>query len=135
MTRPELVAELASRIGRERCPHPIRVAIDGVDASGKTTLADELVAPLKRTGRFVIRASIDGFHHPATVRYRSGRLSVARAGDRDHHQLGSTAQVRQRYAERYVPGRRLYLAGAQPEQHASVVMENTDAAHPRLGDI
>jgi hypothetical protein len=28
---------------------------------GKTTLADELVAPLQALGRTVIRASVDGF--------------------------------------------------------------------------
>ena len=118
MTRADVVAELVSRIGRVRCPHPIRAAIDGVDAAGKTTLADELVAPLTRTGRFVIL-----------------EVTVARAEAGDHHVFGSTEQVRHRYAERYVPGQRLYLAEAQPEQHASVVVENTDAAHPRLGGL
>jgi uridine kinase len=196
------------------------VAIDGVDASGKTTLVDEFVAPLECAGRSVIRASIDGFHNPAAVGYQRGRSSlegyfrdsfnhahlvdrllaplgpggdrryrraifdfrldqpvetpqeeagpnavllfdgvflqrpalrpywdfslfvraefevtVARPEARDHHLLGSTEQVRQRYAERYVPGQRLYLAEAEPEQHASVVVENTDAAHPRLGGL
>jgi len=51
-------------------PHPVRVAIDGVDAAGKTTLADELVQPLRRLGRTVIRASVDRFHNPAVVRRR-----------------------------------------------------------------
>ncbi|MFY9570168.1 MAG: uridine kinase [Blastocatellia bacterium] len=51
------------------------VAIDGVDAAGKTTLADELVTPLERAGRSVIRASIDGFHNPAVVRYQRGDKS------------------------------------------------------------
>jgi uridine kinase len=220
MTRQDLLSDLAGRIARVTRPHPTRVAIDGVDAAGKTTLADELVAPLKRSGRFVIRASIDGFHHPAAVRYRRGRLSpegyfrdsfnhtqlidtllaplgpggdrryrgaifdfrrdrpfeapaqevspdavllfdgvfllrpelrpfwdfsifvradfevtVARAEARDHLLFCSHEQVRLRYAERYVPGQRLYLAEAQPEPHASVVVDNNDAAHPRLGGI
>lgn len=75
MTRKELVLDLALRISRIPCAHPVRVAIDGVDAAGKTSLADELVAPLERLGRPVIRASIDGFHNPRTVRYRQGSLS------------------------------------------------------------
>lgn len=50
----------------------VRVGIDGVDASGKTTLADELVHPLEQRGRQVIRASIDGFHRPRAERYRLG---------------------------------------------------------------
>jgi uridine kinase len=43
-----------------RIPHPTRVAIDGVDAAGKTTLDDELAEVLRERGRGVIRASIDG---------------------------------------------------------------------------
>jgi len=54
---------------------PMRVAIDGVDASGKTTLADELAAVLRARGAQVIRASIDGFHNPRAVRYQKGRMS------------------------------------------------------------
>jgi uridine kinase len=75
MTRQGLVLELALRISRVPCAHPVRVAIDGVDAAGKTTLADELVAPIERLGRPVIRASIDGFHNPAAIRYRRGEMS------------------------------------------------------------
>jgi uridine kinase len=220
MTRQDLRSELVRRITRVRRSHPFRVAIDGVDAAGKTTLADELVAPLTRPGRFVIRASIDGFHHPAAVRYRRGRWSpegyfrdsfnypqlidtlltplgpggdhryrraifdfrldqpveapveeaspdavllfdgvfllrpelrphwdfsvfvcadfevtAARAEARDHHLIGSHEQVRQRYAERYVPGQRLYLTEVHPEPHASVVVDNNNVAHPRLGGI
>jgi uridine kinase len=52
--------------------HPIRVAIDGVDASGKTTLADRLVPPIEKRNRTVIRATIDGFHNPQKVRYQRG---------------------------------------------------------------
>jgi uridine kinase len=52
------------------------VAIDGVDGVGKTTLAEELVGPLARTGRQVIRASVDGFHHPRATRYRRGTDSA-----------------------------------------------------------
>jgi uridine kinase len=76
MTRTRLLAALARRIGRVDALHPVRVAIDGVDAAGKTTLADELVEPVRALGRPVIRASIDDFHHPAAVRYRVGRHSA-----------------------------------------------------------
>ena len=70
-----LVEEIASRIADLRGPDPVRVAIDGVDGAGKTTLADELVKPIRRRGQPVIRASIDSFHNPQTVRYRMGRYS------------------------------------------------------------
>lgn len=52
-----------------------RVAIDGIDAAEKSTLADELADVLRSQGRTVIRASIDGFHNPSSIRYRQGELS------------------------------------------------------------
>lgn len=41
MTREQLLSVLAHRISAVERTHPVRVAIDGVDAAGKTTLADE----------------------------------------------------------------------------------------------
>ena len=73
--RAAVLAELADRIEAVRRPHPIRVAIDGTDAAGKTTLADELASVLRGRGREVIRVSIDGFHRPRAERYRRGELS------------------------------------------------------------
>ena len=55
--------------------HPLRVGIDGVDASGKTTLADSLADYLRSLNLNVIRASIDGFHNPKVIRYEKGRNS------------------------------------------------------------
>jgi uridine kinase len=52
-------------------PHPVRVAIDGPDGAGKTTLADELAGHLAGR-RPTIRAGIDGFHNPRELRYRRG---------------------------------------------------------------
>jgi uridine kinase len=51
----------------------VRVAVDGVDGVGKTTFADLLGALLAARGRSVVRASVDGFHNPRAVRYRTGR--------------------------------------------------------------
>jgi uridine kinase len=75
MTRQDLLDDLAARITAVQPPHPVRVAVDGVDAAGKTTLADELAMTIERCGRPVIRASIDGFHHPAAIRRRRGSTS------------------------------------------------------------
>ncbi|QCB92988.1 uridine kinase [Cellulomonas shaoxiangyii] len=54
---------------------PVRVAVDGTDGAGKTWFADELADALRAAGRPVVRASVDGFHHPAAARYRRGRAS------------------------------------------------------------
>ncbi len=214
MKRTALIEELVQRILAVERSHPVRVGIDGVDAAGKTTLADELVAPLGAAGRPVVRAGIDSFHHPSQVRYRRGRDSpegylldsfdhdalvtrllapLGPGGDRrfrtasfdyrrdapvdepariasddavllfdgnflhrrelrGHWDLSLFLRVpfsvtvpraerrddtppeetRRRYATRYVPGQRLYLESEHPERHASLVIDNTDPAHPTI---
>jgi uridine kinase len=77
MERRELIETLASAIVELERSHPVRVAIDGVDASGKTTLANELAPSVEALGRPVIRASIDDFHNPAAARMRRGMASPA----------------------------------------------------------
>ena len=52
-------------------PPPARVAVDGVDAAGKTTLADELAAGLSEARRL----SADDFLRPPEKRYQRGRGS------------------------------------------------------------
>jgi uridine kinase len=73
--RTQLVDEIAEAIARVERPHPVRVAIDGVSVAGKTILAKELVSPVERRGRPVIRASVDGFHNPRRIRQRRGGRS------------------------------------------------------------
>jgi len=70
-----MLVELARHLVVQKSPHPLRVAVDGIDAAGKTTLAAELAGQIEALGRPVIRASIDGFHHPRAHRYRRGSLS------------------------------------------------------------
>ncbi len=77
MTRQPVLDQLADHIVALTLPHPTRIAIDGVDAAGKTTLANELVEPIEARGRQVLRASIDGFHRPRTERYQRGADSPA----------------------------------------------------------
>jgi uridine kinase len=72
--REELCAYLGEVILHRTTSHPLRVAIDGPDCAGKTTLADELAAHLA-SARPVIRVSGDDFHQPAAVRKRRGDLS------------------------------------------------------------
>jgi uridine kinase len=75
MERSLAIEHLTNLILPVQTPHPVRVAIDGVDASGKTTLADELALPLRRAGRTVICASVDRFHNPRATRMQRGALS------------------------------------------------------------
>jgi len=50
----------------------VSVGIDGPDAAGKTTFADNLAEHMSLP---VVRVSIDSFHNPAAVRKQRGELS------------------------------------------------------------
>jgi uridine kinase len=75
MKRHTLIRKLSRDIDQVTRPHPVRVAIDGIDNAGKTTLAEELAQRLQKKHCSIIRASIDGFHHPRKKRYTKGKLS------------------------------------------------------------
>ncbi|GAA1928128.1 hypothetical protein GCM10009689_03620 [Brevibacterium antiquum] len=52
----------------------VLVAIDGLDGAGKTVLAQELVEVASQDGlRPIASLSIDGFHHPRSIRYANGQ--------------------------------------------------------------
>src|SRR5438045_8514299 len=70
-----MLDRLADALVAVERPHPVRVAIDGRSAAGKTTLADELAEAIAQRRRPAIRASVDDFHRPAEERYIRGRLS------------------------------------------------------------
>jgi uridine kinase len=203
----EAVAALAAAVRRR---HPVRVGIDGVDAAGKTTFADELAAALVAVGRRVVRASIDDFLPPRAVRYARGRRSaegyyrdgfdlvalrrellepLGPGGDRRYRArvfdyvtdsprddpvlraprdavavvdgvflhrpelegcfdltvflevdlLTALTRGAERnpaaqslYRDRYQPAQRRYLAEVRPHERADVVIENSDAARPRI---
>jgi uridine kinase len=68
-----VIDRLAATIDELRPERRLLVAIDGPDAAGKTTLADELA---RRVLRPVVRCSIDDWHNPAEVRYLAGGESA-----------------------------------------------------------
>src|SRR5688500_12358953 len=71
MTAPgqQVLDGLAHRILALRLDHPARVGIDGHSAAGKTTLADELAATLRRkTTRPVLRVMLDHFKRHISLR-------------------------------------------------------------------
>jgi uridine kinase len=74
-TRGKLLDRLAEAVESVTTAHPVRVAVDGPPAAGKTTLADELALLLHDRGREVVRASIESFLLPRVQRYRRGELS------------------------------------------------------------
>lgn len=75
MSRMNFLSTLAEMLLAQRpVERPLRIAIDGPLASGKTTLAGELAARMAADAPG-IRAGLDGFHRPSAERYRRGRPS------------------------------------------------------------
>ena len=191
----------------------VRVGVDGVDGSGKTTFADSLAEHLRGHGRDVVRIREDDFLAPRAVRYRLGRTSpegyLADSYDLDRLRAdvldpfgphghgryrdraldlstdtvldppwrqatsgavlvldgmflhrdelrgvwdvsvlldvpfeetcrrmalrdGSDPDPEHPSMHRYVEGQRLYLARYRPAERATVVVDNTDVADPRV---
>ena len=75
-TRSGTIAELATLVCSQKVEHPIRVAVDGSTASGKSTIARELTEAVEAAGRPAIHLTMDGYHQPRDHRYRKGRLSA-----------------------------------------------------------
>ncbi len=76
MSANHIFSILKDKIDTKHCTSPQKIAIDGIDASGKTIFADRFADYLKKQSiRQVIRASIDGFHNPREVRLQKGEYS------------------------------------------------------------
>ncbi|MED1284177.1 AAA family ATPase [Bacillus mycoides] len=76
MLRKQYMKEIADHILTLKLTHPIRVGVNGITASGKTTFANELAEEMKNRGVQVIRTSIDDFHNPRVIRYAQGKESA-----------------------------------------------------------
>lgn len=73
-TRRSVLRQLLAQIREINSGGRSLIAIDGLDGAGKSVLAEELVQLAAQDGlRPVASLSIDGFHHPRSVRYAQGR--------------------------------------------------------------
>ena len=71
--RLKLVAQLWHKVQRVHPESRILVALDGFDGAGKSHLSAEIAEHAQNTGgRPLVRVSIDGFHHPRSVRRDAG---------------------------------------------------------------
>lgn len=95
-----MIETVASRLAGRVSGHPLRVAIDGRTACGKSTFARALCASLEAQGQHVLHTTIDGFHNPKAVRYARGRLS-AEGYYRDARDL---AAIRRELLDPLAPG-------------------------------
>jgi hypothetical protein len=152
--RQDVLETVARAVSRSSIARVTRVAIDGVDGAGKTHFADELGLVLGASGASVIRASVDGFHNPRSIRYRQGRDSPEgffrdsydyaqlkavlldplspghyRAAVFDHR---SDLPVSAPSNQRYVRGQELYLRTCEPARFATFTINNDDLLAPYI---
>lgn len=78
MQQKELFRILAESIIslQEQSQKPLRVAINGIEGTGKTTFALSFCAFLEEMGLNALHVSIDGFHYHKKHRYQQGRNSA-----------------------------------------------------------
>ena len=74
--RASVLRRLAAHLCAVDLGHPLRVGIDGICGSGKTTFGSELVEEVSAAGRSVVHLDSDGFHQSRDIRYRQGRESA-----------------------------------------------------------
>lgn len=72
----ETIADILDKRATSLPARVLRVAVTGITASGKSTLAEELEQTLKRRGRNCVHIAVDDFHNPRDLRYRQGRESA-----------------------------------------------------------
>ncbi|NND01691.1 MAG: uridine kinase [Acidimicrobiia bacterium] len=76
--RERLLSDLADWISSRMVPQrPTLVAIDGVDAAGKSSFSNLLAPMLGRAGVAIVQVSVDGFHNPAAVRHSRATVEPA----------------------------------------------------------
>ena len=106
--RTELVASLADAIV-SLADYRLRVAVDGLSASGKTSFGHELAAAIRRRGRPTLRASFDDFKKP-------WRDSIEKGYDR------TSGDGYYRNAPDFESARHLLLEPAGPDGSGQVVL-------------
>lgn len=74
----EVYKTITNRITRilEKKAKPVRIAINGIEGTGKTTFAEKLVKYLNENNFTALHVSIDGFHFNKAHRYKQGRDSA-----------------------------------------------------------
>ena len=106
--RAAVLTELAVWLAAMELGHPVRVAVDGITAAGKSTFATELAAAI--TGRSGVHLSTDDYHHQRERRRRQGPLS----GDGYYDDAYDLTAFRDRVLVPLGPGGDL---GYQPRRH------------------
>jgi uridine kinase len=71
----------------------IRVAINGIEGTGKTTLTEKLTYYLNSNEINAIHITIDGFHNTKQIRYKQGRDSAKGYYEDSYNEIAFTEKV------------------------------------------
>lgn len=82
---------VAAELAAPASGHPLRVGIDGVCGSGKSTFARSLVCAIQDHGRPVVFIDSDGFHHVKARRHQKLGAESARGYYEDAYDFASLA--------------------------------------------
>lgn len=88
----ELIQENILSI-RNRKSKPVRIAINGIEGTGKTVFAEKLTEYLNFKKINTIQVSIDGFHFNKELRYKQGRDSAKGYYEDSHDEIGFVEKV------------------------------------------
>jgi len=91
--RAAAIARVLTVLSEADYGRPVRVAIDGIVASGKSTIASEICEAVALTGRPAIHLTMDAFHHPRERRHRRGQMSARGYYDDAYDFLGFAREV------------------------------------------
>ncbi|MFF0264224.1 uridine kinase [Kribbella sp. NPDC004536] len=118
--RARVLQKLASEVLAVERAHPVRVAVDGCSAAGKTTLADELADVLRgRTGREVIRAEVDHFKRAPELR----TTYPLESPESYYYEVYDNEAIRARLLEPLGPGGNRRYTAAIRESNAVTVLD------------
>ena len=88
----ELIKECVLNIQSKK-DKPIRIAINGIEGTGKTVFADKLTGYLNSLNIEAIQVSIDGFHFNTVTRYRQGKNSAKGYYEDSYDEISFVANV------------------------------------------
>lgn len=103
--------------------------VDAV-ASSYADAADDAVLVVE--GVFLQRPELRPFWDLSIYLHVPEPVTLARALARDAEQLGSEANVRDRYERRYLPAQALYRELSSPVERADIVIDNSDPTRPEV---
>ena len=95
MTEKEVFELLSNKIEQifQLKQKTVRVAINGIEGTGKTVFANKFTEYLNQKGKSALHISIDGFHFNREHRYRQGRDSAVGYYEDSYNELAFVEKI------------------------------------------